>query len=70
MSQAAATIEQATYGPANHFFGYIGHVGNTPWNATGKYMLVLRTEFQDRMPGPHDAADIVLLDTTLNTPRV
>ncbi len=66
VSQAAATIEQATYGPANHFFGYIGHVGNTPWNATGKYMLVLRTEFQDRMPGPHDAADIVLLDTTLN----
>ena len=59
-------IEQATHGPSNHFFGYIGHVGNTPWNASGKYMLMLRTGFQDRMPGPGDAADIVLLDTRIN----
>jgi len=52
-----------THGPANHFFGYIGHVGNTPWNKSGRYMVVLRTTFQERMPGPNDPADIVLLDT-------
>ena len=28
----------------------------------GRYLLALRTTFQDRMPGPEDAADIVLLD--------
>ncbi len=55
--------EQITTGPANHFFGYIGHVGNTPWNASGRYMLVLRTTFQDRMPEAGESADIVLLDT-------
>jgi hypothetical protein len=55
-------VRQLTRGPDHHFYGYIGHVGNSPYSADGRYLLVLRTSFQDRMPGPDDAADIVLLD--------
>ncbi|MBL8176043.1 MAG: hypothetical protein JNK48_15300 [Bryobacterales bacterium] len=57
------STEQLTFGPEHHFFGYIGHVQNTPWNASGRYMAALRTGFQDRMPEPVDAADVVLIDT-------
>ena len=57
------TREQITTGPKNHFFGYIGHVGTIPWNASGRYIVALRTEFVDRMPGPDDPAEIILLDT-------
>ena len=53
---------QLTYGPDHHFYGYIGHVGNSPYSADGRYLVALRTTFQDRMPGPEDVADIVLLD--------
>ncbi len=57
-------VEQATFGPQfHHFYGYIGHVGNTPWNGSGRYMVTLRTTFDDHMPGPGEAAEIVLLDT-------
>lgn len=55
--------EQITFGPKNHFFGYIGHVGTIPWNESGRYIVALRTDFVDRMPGPEDAADVILLDT-------
>ena len=55
-------VRQLTTGPDHHFYGYIGHVGNTPYSAGGRYLLALRTTFQDRMPGPDDIADIVLLD--------
>ena len=55
--------EQITHGPKSHFFGYIGHVGTIPWNASGRYILALRTEFVDRLPGPEDAAEVILLDT-------
>ena len=34
-----------------------------PWNESGRYILALRTRFQDRMPKPDDAAEIVLIDT-------
>ncbi|MBL8235350.1 MAG: hypothetical protein JNL98_43035, partial [Bryobacterales bacterium] len=53
---------QITHGPQHHFFGYIGHVGNTPWNGDGRYLVALRTTFQDHMPAPDEAADVVLLD--------
>ena len=58
-------IEQITRGPQNHYFGYIGHVQNIPWNGSERYLLSLRVGFHDRMPMPaaDDAADIVLLDT-------
>lgn len=64
-SQETATIEreQITFGPKNHLFGYIGHVGTIPWNASGRYIVALRTDFVDRMPGPDDVAEVVLLDS-------
>ena len=57
---------QITHGPQHHFFGYIGHVGNTPWNGDGRYLVALRTSFQDHMPAPNEAADVVLLDASDN----
>lgn len=56
-------VRQVTRGPSHHFFGYIGHAGNVPWNTTGRYIAALRTSFQDRMPRASDVADVVLLDT-------
>ena len=53
---------QITFGPKHHFFGYIGQCRTTPWNSSGRYLLCLRTDFQDHMPTRHDAAEIVLLD--------
>lgn len=59
-------IDQITKGPSHHFFGYIGHVRTIPWNLSERYILALRTTFQDRMPLADDAADIVLLDAGRN----
>jgi hypothetical protein len=56
-------VEQITHGPQHHFFGYIGQSLTIPWNQSGRYILSLRTDFHDRMPQPHEAADIVLIDT-------
>jgi hypothetical protein len=56
-------IRQLTRGPDNHFFGYIGHAGTIPWSQDGRYIVAMRTTFQDHMPGPGEPADIVLLDT-------
>ena len=55
--------KQITFGPQHHFFGYFGHVRTIPWNKSGRYIVGLRTDFQDRMPKPGEAAEIVLLDT-------
>jgi hypothetical protein len=57
------TVRQVTFGPKHHFFGYFGHVQTIPWNKSGRYLLALRTDFQERMPAPGEAAEIVLLDT-------
>ena len=57
-------VEQITSGTQGHFFGYVGHVQNIPWNSSGRYLIALRVDFHDRMPNPDDAADIVLIDTT------
>lgn len=59
-------IQQITSGPKHHFFGYIGHVRTIPWNASGRYIVMLRTAFQDHMPKPDEAAEIVLIDTHQN----
>jgi hypothetical protein len=56
-------IEQITTGPKHHFFGYIGHVRTIPWNQSGRNIVALRTDFQDRMPKPREKADIILIDT-------
>src|SRR5829696_2102800 len=63
-------VHQLTSGPAHHFYGYIGHVGNSPYSGDGRHLIALRTTFQNRMPGPQDAADIVLLDATQKTAEV
>ncbi|HET9469140.1 MAG TPA: hypothetical protein VFO48_12035, partial [Vicinamibacterales bacterium] len=65
-AQLSYEVRQLTFGPAHHFYGYIGHVGNSPYSADGRHLIALRTTFQDRMPGPQDAAEIVLLDATRN----
>lgn len=59
----AVTVRQITQGPLHHFFGYIGHVGTIPWNASGRYLVALQTRHQDRMPEAGEAADIILIDT-------
>ena len=62
LAQWALDLKPLTAGPQHHFFGYIGHVQNIPWNASGRYLLALRTSFQDHLPRPEEAAEIVLLD--------
>ncbi len=57
------TVEQLTFGPGNHLFGYIGHAGTIPWNDSGRYILGLRSDFQDHMPTLEEPAEILLLDT-------
>lgn len=57
---------QVTFGPKHHFFGYIGHVQNVPWNQSGRYIVALQTESQDHLPRADEAAEIVLLDTAQN----
>jgi len=59
-------VEQITGGPQHHFFGYIGQSLTIPWNESERYILSLRTDFHDHMPQPHEAADIVLIDTQDN----
>jgi hypothetical protein len=59
-------IEQITHGPENHFFSYIGHVQNIPWNGTERYLLALRSPFMDHLPNGHEPADVVLIDTQDN----
>lgn len=59
-------VKQITWGPKHHFFGYIGHARTIPWSGDGRYIAALEVEFQDRMPGPSDAASVVLIDTERN----
>lgn len=63
----ALRAEQLTHGPQHHFYGYIGHVGNTPWNGNGRYLVLLRTSFQDHMPAPDEPADDGLWKIDINT---
>ncbi len=56
-------IEQVTFGPKHHFFGYIGQCRTIPWNASGRYILGLEITTIDRMPQPEEAAVIFLVDT-------
>lgn len=55
-------VRQITNGPQHHFFGYIGHVQTIPWNASGRYIVALQTDYHDRMPSPDEPAEIVLID--------
>ena len=40
-SESPISVRQITFGPKHHFFGYIGHVQNIPWNASGRYILAM-----------------------------
>ena len=64
-SNEAMSVEvvQITREPHTHFFGYIGHVQNIPWNKSGRFIVALQCDFHDRMPGPNDPASVVLIDT-------
>src|SRR4051812_40525399 len=56
-------VRPITAGPLDHFFGYIGHVQNVPWNKIGRYIVALRTPVRDHLPDASEPAEIVLLDT-------
>ncbi|MGY8695579.1 MAG: hypothetical protein ACKVGW_15485, partial [Verrucomicrobiia bacterium] len=60
------SVEQITFGSKHHFFGYIGQSKTIPWNASGRYIVAMRNDFHDRLPGAKDAADIILIDTEDN----
>jgi hypothetical protein len=57
------SVEQLTFGPSHHLFGYIGHAGTIPWNASGRFIVALRSPFLNHMPELDEPADVVLLDT-------
>src|SRR5262245_44134328 len=59
-------IRQVSFGSKHHFFGYIGHVRTIPWNQSGSFAVALQTDFQERMPNPGEAAEIILLDARNN----
>jgi len=52
-------IRAVTKGPKHHFFGYYD---KCPWDATGRYLLAMEVDFQDRLPGPDDVAIIGVVD--------
>ncbi len=62
-TEMTAYTRQITSGPKNHFFGYIGHALTIPWNASGRYIVAMETDFFDRMPKPGEYARIILADT-------
>ncbi|MCP4640361.1 MAG: hypothetical protein GY851_08015 [bacterium] len=55
-----AEVRQMTHGPKHHFFGYYAIC---PWDATGRYLACMETEFGDRKVTPEDTAGICLIDT-------
>jgi len=57
------SIEQLTFGPEHHFFGYIGQCRTIPWSADGRYVLGLEIDRIDRMPAPEEFATVILVDT-------
>jgi hypothetical protein len=57
----ALEIEQVTFGPNHHFFGYIGQSLTIPWNKKGDYMICLSSTFHDHLPGKNEAASVNLI---------
>ena len=56
------TIRQITFGPKQHFYGYQGHAGNTPFNRSGTKLALLEVSFQNRLVTASDAANVILVD--------
>jgi hypothetical protein len=63
MEKMSVSVRQVTSGTKNHFFGYIGHAMTIPWNAGGRYIVAMETDFRERMPEPGEFARIILIDT-------
>ena len=53
-------MKAVTRGPKNYYFGYYDRC---PWDATGRYLLALETDFIDRPPNAEDKAVIGMIDT-------
>jgi hypothetical protein len=49
-----------TYGPFHHFFGYYD---KSPWDASGRWILGMRSRFMDRPPAADDVLEIGVIDT-------
>jgi hypothetical protein len=69
-SLPSATERQITFGPNQHFYGYQGHAGNTPFNHSGSQLALLEVSFQDRLVTASDVANVVLVDVTSAQSRV
>jgi hypothetical protein len=55
------SVNAVTRGPKHHFFGFHDLC---PWDASGRYMLAMETDFIDRPPGADDKARICVIDTS------
>jgi hypothetical protein len=55
--QPRLVVKQLSTGPEHHFFGYIGHVQNIPWNQSGRYVLTLRASVRDHLPRVDEPAE-------------
>lgn len=52
-------LKTLTLGPKHHFFGYYGIC---PWNDSQKYLVCLKSDFQDHLPSPDEPGAIGLVD--------
>ena len=52
-------VERLTEGPLMHFFGYYD---KSPWDATGRYLLKMRIDFEYRDIQPADRGDTGFID--------
>ena len=55
-----AQVRQITQSPKHHFFGYYAIC---PWDATGRYLVCMESDFGDRAVQEEDVAGICLIDT-------
>jgi len=53
--QIADPVEQVTFGPKHHFFGYYE---KPPWNASGQLLLAHEADFNDRPPQADDSVTL------------
>lgn len=58
-STVICPMRAVTRGPKHHFFGYYD---KCPWDVSGRNLLSMEVEFQDRLPDPDDVAVIGLVD--------
>ncbi len=54
-----ARVQAVTEGPRHHFFGYYAIC---PWDATGKYLACMESEFGDREVAQGDVASVCIVD--------